>query len=428
MTNQRRDGSKWRSARLPALLLLLYLAALGGLVTWLTLASPPKPAKPVDIEMPLPPGEPAKPGPTPAPAPTGAAPTLAPAPPPAQAPAAPAAPPQPPAAEPAPKPPAAATPPAATPPAATPPPGPPPEPPPPAVSAPPPPPPPPPPSVAAPAPAPRLPRLADGPGLPATDPALLQQTPGGPLPMIGSDGRQPWRVYARPFDAAEKRPRIALVIYGLGVSIAATEAAIQGLPGAISLAFSPYGDDLRTWIGKARAAGHEALIMAPMEPNNYPAFDPGPQALLTALDPKQNAERLEWMLGRATAYVGVATVMGARFTSTRRQITPVLRALKSRGLMFLDSRGGGVLSEVVGEIGLPFAASAFFIDEVAARGTIDQRLDELERLARQTGRAIGLGFPYPVTLERVAAWSQKIESRGIVLAPISALASHTEAR
>jgi polysaccharide deacetylase 2 family uncharacterized protein YibQ len=71
---------------------------------------------------------------------------------------------------------------------------------------------------------------------------------------------------------------------------------------------------------------------------------------------------------------------------------------------------------------VPFAASAFFLDEIAARPAIDQRLSELERLARRSGRAIAMGFPYPVTLERVALWAQKVDSRGFVLAPVSALA------
>jgi len=397
-------------------------------VTWLTLASSPTPVRIAGIELPIGRTNAAK---TPATTETAKTAPPAAAPAPATRPDAAKPPPAAPESRPAATAPAEAAhqpppeAPAAVPPAPAPAPAPPPSPARTAEPAPPPPP----PTVKAPAPAPRLPRVAAGPPLRAApDPALVQDSPGGPLPMVGRDGREPWQVYARPFDASDKRPRIALVIYGLGISAAATEAAIQGLPGAISLAFSPYADDIRTWIGKARAAGHEALLMAPMEPDNYPAFDPGPRALLTTLDPTQNAERLQWILGRATGYIGVMNAMGSRFTTSRRQIAPILRALKSRGLMFLDNRGGGVLGEAAGEVGVPFAASAFFIDEIAARTAIDQRLEDLERLARQAGRTIAMGFPYPVTLERVAAWAQGVESRGFVLAPVSALATRPEKR
>lgn len=440
-----RDGSGWRSARLPIILLLLYLAALAGLVAWLTLASSPKPVRIGGIEMRL--GQPPAAPPAAEQAAAAKSAAMANSPPAAKTPTTsngqtrpkaaapkPAEKPMPegpkaeavtphtavpPAELSAPKPPAAAPPSVAAPAPAPSPAAPTPEPLPPAA-------PPSPPSTTAAAPPPvlRLPHVAAGPPLgSAPDPALLQQSPAGALPKVGIDGREAWKVYARPFDDKDKRPRIAIVIYGLGISPAATEAAIQGLPGAISLDFSPYAQDLRNWIAEARAAGHEVLLTAPMEPDDYPAIDPGPQALLTSLNQTQNAERLQWILGRATSYVGVMNAIGSRFTASRRQIAPVLRALKSRGLMFLDSHGGGVLGELANQIGVPFAASAFFLDEVAARPAIDQRLAELERLAHRAGRAIAMGFPYPVTLERVALWAQKVESRGFVLAPVSALAT-----
>jgi polysaccharide deacetylase 2 family uncharacterized protein YibQ len=99
--------------------------------------------------------------------------------------------------------------------------------------------------------------------------------------VIAPDGRRAWQVYARPFERGDRRPRIAILISGLGPSGAATEAAIQGLPGAVSLAFWPYADRIDNWIRLARAAGHEVLLNLPMEPENYPAFDPGPKTLLT---------------------------------------------------------------------------------------------------------------------------------------------------
>ena len=32
-----------------------------------------------------------------------------------------------------------------------------------------------------------------------------------------------------------------------------------------------------------------------------------------------------------------------------------------------------------------------------------------------------MGFPYPVTIERVAAWTATLAQKGIALAPVSAL-------
>lgn len=273
--------------------------------------------------------------------------------------------------------------------------------------------------------APKLPPAATGPALPpAPDPALVRTSAVGPLPIVAPDGRAPWKVYARPFDTTDTRPRIAVVITGLGLSDAATEAAIQGLPGAVTLAFAPYHDDLGSWLQLARAAGHEVLLNVPMEPVDYPRNDPGPLTLLTSLDSKANIQRLEWMLGRAVGYVGVADLMGSRFTASRRNLRPILQALADRGLMFVDSRSAAdsVVPDVAREVGVPWAQNTVIIDEVVARAAIDARLAELERRARDQGRAIGVGSAFPATLERIAQWAAEADGKGFVLAPVSALA------
>ena len=77
--------------------------------------------------------------------------------------------------------------------------------------------------------------------------------------------------------------------------------------------------------------------MTPMEPTNYPQFDPGPKALLTTLSDKQNIDRLEWILGRGVGYVGVVNYMGSRFTRSHSHMRVVLSALRKRGLLYLES-------------------------------------------------------------------------------------------
>ena len=258
----------------------------------------------------------------------------------------------------------------------------------------------------------------------APDPALVEKTPKGLLPVVGRDGRDAWRVYARPFDQLDRRPRIGVVLYGLGTSGAATRTAIQGLPGTITLAFSPYADGLGNWIADARAAGHETLLMVPMEPRNYPDYDPGPKALLTSLTRKQNTERLEWMLGRGTGYVGITDFMGSRFTNSTQHMRALFTNLKKRGLLFLESRVSSrtISGEMAASSKVPFASSALYIDSQASRSAIDAQLAEAERLAIELGTVVVMGFLYPVTLERLAKWAGTVEKRGIVLAPVSAIA------
>lgn len=258
---------------------------------------------------------------------------------------------------------------------------------------------------------------------PAPDPALVETTRLGPLPRVSPDGRKAWQTYARPFDAVNRRPRVAVIVSGLGLSGAATEAAIQRLPGPITLGFAPYAKGLPQWIALARAAGHEVLLDLPMEPVNFPTDDPGPRALMTNLTASQNQERLHWLLGRVTGYVGVVNRMGSRFTTSEPHVRPVLQELQQRGLLFIDSRSSlrSIAARMAREIGLPNAVNNRFIDAEASRDAIDMRLQEMERIAKSTGRAVGIASPFPVTINRLAQWAQSLDGKGLILAPVSAL-------
>ena len=274
------------------------------------------------------------------------------------------------------------------------------------------------------APPPPLPEEKQVALAPAPQADLVSDGPEGPLPVIAPDGRMAWQVYARPFELPDpKVPKIAVIIGGLGLSQAATEAAIQQLPGAISLAFVPYARDLEGWIAQARAAGHEVLLELPMEPFDYPNNDPGPHTLLTTLDSDENLTRLDWLLSRFTGYVGVTNFMGAKFTASADSMEPILAELNDRGLLYLDSKAtrNSVAGDITAELEMPSVVSNKFIDRVASRVAIDARLFELERIAKSSGTAVGIGFPYPVTVERVSEWARALRQKRYALAPLSAV-------
>jgi uncharacterized protein len=272
---------------------------------------------------------------------------------------------------------------------------------------------------------------------PAPAPAPQQQAarpvappPPSLAPLPPRDVEAPtWVRFARPFDPEDKRPRIAIVLTDLGKSQAATNAAIQNLGGAITLAFSPYADNLTQWVALARAAGHEVLLNVPMEPSDFPATDPGPQTLLTTLTARQNIERLDGLLGRAQGYVGIATAAGSRFTTSADAMRPVVDRLFQRGLLLLDSRTAqnSLAARVADDVGVPRVYADRILDVEASRPAIDRALADLERIARQNGAAVGVGQPFPVTFERLINWLALVENRGFVLAPVSAVVNRQPA-
>ncbi len=291
------------------------------------------------------------------------------------------------------------------------------------------------------APAPTLPPLvtqsretpaADRPGrdtpgpIADPDPALLEPMPGSPsdmLPRIADDGRRPMQVYAGGFDRSSRRPRIGILIAGIGLNEDDSNRAIRELPGGVTLAISPYATRLPKLLTAARLAQHEYLLSIPMEPQGFPANDPGPRALMTSLSSGENLDRLRWLLAHAEGYVGVTNALGAlrgeRLAAMTDQIEPVLAEVARSGLLFVDARPAGS-----GGVAVQHHVWSRDVDLVVDEPVddIDVKLAQLEQIAHDKGDALGLaGAPSPVTVQHLVAWTNGLLDRGLALAPVSAL-------
>ncbi|HEX5262358.1 MAG TPA: divergent polysaccharide deacetylase family protein [Phenylobacterium sp.] len=261
-----------------------------------------------------------------------------------------------------------------------------------------------------------LPPPAPGAPLPAAPmTGFFAPGPAGPLPIIARDGRTPFEVYRRPF-LANGRPKVALVIGGLGLNERATHAAIESLPPEVTLSFSPYAEGLQGWIDMARAHGHEVLLETPMEPIDYPDNDPGPYTLMAGAQGQETVQKLEWILSRAAGYFGVTNYLGSRFLASDSAYQAFASAVRGRGVAFVDD---GAAARRAG--GMPRASAERVIDDQLNPAAIDQQLLALESGALQRGQALGSGFAYPVTLEKVSQWARALDQRGFQLAPASAL-------
>jgi uncharacterized protein len=257
------------------------------------------------------------------------------------------------------------------------------------------------------------------------DERLVESSPQGAIPIVGPDGARAADVYARPVKGAGAGPRIAIMVGGLGVSAIATGEALAKLPPAVTLGFTPYGHDLARLVARARGEGREIVLQVPMEPFDYPDNDAGPQTLLTSLSPEQNLERLHWAMSRFQGYVGIANYMGARFTAAEPALGPVMRDAGKRGLIYIDdgTSARSLTSQIAGGANMPFAKANIVLDAVPTPAEIDNALARLESIARERGVAIGVANALPASIDRIAHWAKAAAGRGIVLVPVSAVAS-----
>lgn len=263
--------------------------------------------------------------------------------------------------------------------------------------------------------------LADG-----LDPGLLEESEHGAIPRIASSGETPFDAYARPslkVATADGKPLIAIIVTGLGLNDTGTSSAIDTLPPEITLAFAPYGKKLTQSTSQARAAGHELLLEVPLEPFDYPQSDPGPDTLLTGQAPRDNLTKLYTVMGKFGGYVGLINHMGARFTASTADFSPMMEELGSRGLGYLDdgSSNRSVAQQLAAANAVEFGRADFALDGNPARGPILDQLKALETRAKDRGSAIGIISALPVSVQTLAEWAKTASDNGYIIVPASAL-------
>ncbi len=256
-------------------------------------------------------------------------------------------------------------------------------------------------------------------GIATADAALLESGPFGQVPRTAEDGRVSRNVYARVLTANAARPRIAVIVAGIGLSESQTDEALRKLPFDVTLSVSPYANDPMRIARAAQGYGFETLAGIPMEPAGYPLNDAGPRALLLASTEAENSNRLMWSMSRIQAYPGVTAAIGGslrgdRFAADQGQFSKFLAEIGRRGLFYIDPTPGGAAQP-----GGVSRSVDLLLDDPSA---LDAQFQRLEDLAYEKGSAIGLiGLPQPVVVDRLVAWASRLPDRGITLAPVSAL-------
>ncbi len=237
---------------------------------------------------------------------------------------------------------------------------------------------------------------------------------------VAAGAQAAWQKNAVPFNAPANKPLIAIVIDDVGLDRPRSRRAWE-LQAPLTMSFLPYARDLAAQAKAARARGHELMLHLPMEPNGR--NDPGPGALFVSMTDNDIRQRTTAALDSFEGYAGVNNHMGSRFTSFKPGMETVLRLLKARGLMFLDSRTtvNTVGDQVALEQGVPSMPRNVFLDDDESLDAVRRRLTESEAIARRQGYVVAIGHPHDATLQALAEWLPGLAAKGFVLAPATAV-------
>jgi polysaccharide deacetylase 2 family uncharacterized protein YibQ len=237
-------------------------------------------------------------------------------------------------------------------------------------------------------------------------------------------GRQPQAIiyFIPPAPAIPAGPLVAIIMDDLGRSTSTANQLIA-LPQQVTFAILPDEPQAVQVAELAYSAGREVMLHAPMEPQGYPAVNPGPKALFVADSDVEIRTLFDQFLEQIPHVSGANNHMGSRFTEDARALAPVMASIKEKGLFFIDSRttGNSKVSKVAHGFGVPTMNRDVFLDNVATVDAIAQEIKRLEGKARRQGMAIGICHPYPETLEALRRELPAMTARGVTVVPVSVL-------
>jgi polysaccharide deacetylase 2 family uncharacterized protein YibQ len=193
---------------------------------------------------------------------------------------------------------------------------------------------------------------------------------------------------------------VAIIIDDVGYDQKMAEGFLS-LDVPLTFSLLPMGTFNHRIIDKAIQKDVEIMLHQPMEPNNYPSVNPGPGALLSAMQPDELISRLNANLDSLPGVKGVNNHMGSKLTTSSDQMRQIFTILKKRDLFFVDSRttADTCCRQSAALLQLPFAERDVFIDHEQTPAFVRKQLKRLIKRAKRQGYAIGIGHPHAVTLK-----------------------------
>ncbi|MBI4948772.1 MAG: divergent polysaccharide deacetylase family protein [Deltaproteobacteria bacterium] len=221
---------------------------------------------------------------------------------------------------------------------------------------------------------------------------------------------------------AHPKARIAIVIDDMGPDLGKLKELFDA-GGPITIAIMPNQRHSAETAKEAAKKGWDVILHLPMEPKDIVDNDPGDGALLTGMDRGEIEAVLAKDLSSVPNAIGVNNHMGSKFTEDEEKMRVVLGMLKKRGAFFLDSKTSpdSVAGRLAREMGLRSAERSVFLDNTRDVEYVKGQIRELVGIASRKGFAIGIGHPYPETIEALRQTLPSLRASGVKMVRLSEL-------
>jgi polysaccharide deacetylase 2 family uncharacterized protein YibQ len=193
---------------------------------------------------------------------------------------------------------------------------------------------------------------------------------------------------------------VAIIIDDMGNSLEALQE-IRALKRPVTISILPLSTYAVETAQIAHENGLEVMLHLPGESlNHQEGNDSAGGIIRSGMDEKEIRTLVEDSLGRVPYVEGVNNHMGSKITQDEPVMRTILEFLRAKKLYFLDSRTtrDSIAYDLAKKMGLRSAFRNVFLDSTVSLNFTRQKMTELCRLSQRTGKAIGIGHPFPETL------------------------------
>ena len=232
-------------------------------------------------------------------------------------------------------------------------------------------------------------------------------------------------------EAAEPSGRISIIIDDIGYELTAGRRAVQ-LPGPVAFAVLPQTPRGRSLARQAHANGKEVLLHLPLQAKPTDTeLTPDPGGLTLDMSRGQFSSVFDSSLQSVPHVIGINNHRGSLLTQHPGHMSWLMEEINSRGnLFFVDSftTHQSVALHMAVESGVPAVRRDVFLDPEETEETVQRQFARLIRLARKRGLAVGIGHPYPTTLDFLERELPRLAEVNIELISISEMVSRKVSR
>lgn len=237
------------------------------------------------------------------------------------------------------------------------------------------------------------------------------QTPEPQMPVSQTPDTRAISRFAQPFENAEGKPLMSIVLIDSGADLVADEIglpALSSFPYPVSFAVDANLSDAAARVARYRAEGFDVLALIDLPKGAQPT----------------DAEvSLNVALNGLPEIVGVLEGTGEGLQGSRQVADQVTRILQASGHgLVAQSKGLDSMPKLALKQGVPAAPVFRDFDSQGQKPRVIRRfLDQAAFKAGQEGGVIMLGRLRPETIEALLVWGLADRAGSVALAPVSAV-------